>query len=187
MRSFVALSDLAEDIRVNRGQTKGAILAVSYRLAHAVRQPLDRRPKVLALPVGVVYRVVVEWVLTTEIPWGTRIGSGLRIYHGAGIVINDATVIGRNVGIRQHVTLGNSGETGPCPVIEDDVELGAGCIVLGGITVGQGAKVGAGAVVTKNVPPGATVVGNPARVLPSKGARHTDAAPSGVMTEITES
>lgn len=186
MKQFKTLSDIVEDVHANRGQTKGAILAASYRLAHAVRQPLEDRPRFLAVPVGLVYRVVIEWVLTTEIPWGTRIGGGLRIYHGAGIVINNATVIGRNVGIRQHVTLGNSGETGPCPVIEDDVELGAGCIVLGGITVGRGARVGAGAVVTKDVPPGATVVGNPARVLPSH-VQHTDADSSGTTTDLAES
>jgi serine O-acetyltransferase/putative colanic acid biosynthesis acetyltransferase WcaB len=111
----------------------------------------------------------VEWVLTTEIPWKTQVGRRLRIYHGVGIVVNDRTVIGDDVGIRQHVTIGNSGENGPCPVIEDGVELGAGCIILGGVTVGKGARVGAGAVVTKDVPPGATVVGNPARILPPKG------------------
>ena len=150
------------------------VLVTSYRLAHAARKPLDRRPSPLALPVGVAYRLVVEWILTTEIPWGTRIGRGLRIYHGVGIVINDRTVIGDNVGIRQHVTLGNSGENGPCPVIEDDVELGAGCIVIGGITVGRGARVGAGAVVTKDVPAGATVVGNPAHVISHRRAAVDD-------------
>lgn len=141
------------------------VLVTSYRLAHAARKPLDRRASLLALPVGVAYRLIIEWILTTEIPWGTKIGRSLRIYHGVGIVINDRTVIGDNVGIRQHVTIGNSGENGPCPVIEDDVELGAGCIIIGGITIGRGARVGAGAVVTKDVPAGATVVGNPARVI----------------------
>lgn len=160
--------NLSDDLAANRGQAKGAFVVLAYRVAHSARGPVGRRPRLVSIPVGVAYRFFVEWILTVEIPWGTQIGSELRVYHGAGIVINDRTVIGSNVGIRQHVTIGNSGTDGPCPVIEDNVELGAGCIIIGDITVGRGAVVGAGAVVTKDVPAGATVVGNPARILPEK-------------------
>ncbi|NCT92605.1 serine acetyltransferase [Cellulomonas sp. APG4] len=159
------LAQLREDVRANRGQTKGQLVVAAYRVAHAVRRPLDRRPQPWALPVGVLYRVLVEWVLTVEIPWGTVVGRRLRVFHGAGIVVNDRTVLGDDVTLRQNVTLGNVRPDGPCPVIGDRVELGAGCIVLGGIRVGDDARVGAGAVVTKDVPAGATVVGNPARIL----------------------
>lgn len=159
------LAQLREDLSVNRGQTKGQLVVAAYRLAHAVRRPLDRRPQPWALPVGVLYRVLVEWVLTVEIPWGTVVGRRLRVFHGAGIVVNDRTVLGDDVTLRQNVTLGNVRPDGPCPVVGDRVELGAGCIVLGGIRIGDDARVGAGAVVTKDVPAGATVVGNPARIL----------------------
>ncbi|AZI57358.1 serine acetyltransferase [Nakamurella antarctica] len=157
--------NLREDIRVNRGQSKGQFVVVCFRIAHRLRTPLDVRPRIYAIGVGIAYRLLVEWILGVEIPWKTRIGPGLRIFHGVGIVINDRTVIGSNVSIRQNVTLGNKGATGPCPTIGDNVQLGAGCIVIGGITIGDGAVVGAGAVVTKDVPAGATVVGNPARIL----------------------
>lgn len=160
------LDDIREDWRANRGQTKGQLVVAAYRLAHASRRPLGVRPRPWAVPIGLVYRVMVEWVLTVEIPWGTEIGRRLQVFHGAGIVINDRSVLGDDVAIRQHVTIGNSRPDGPCPVIGDRVELGAGCIVIGGITVGDDARVGAGAVVTKDVPAGATVVGNPARILP---------------------
>jgi serine O-acetyltransferase/putative colanic acid biosynthesis acetyltransferase WcaB len=90
----------------------------------------------------------------------------LRVYHGAGIVINGRTVLGDDVAIRQNVTIGNARSGGPCPVIGDRVELGAGAIVIGGISIGDDARIGAGAVVTKDVPAGATAVGNPARIVP---------------------
>ena len=159
------LAQLREDLSANRGQTKGQLVVAAYRLAHAVRRPLDRRPQPWALPGGVLYRVLGEWVLTVEIPWGTVVGRRLRVFHGAGIVVNDRTVLGDDVTLRQNVTLGNVRPDGPCPVVGDRVELGAGCIVLGGIRIGDDARVGAGAVVTKDVPAGATVVGNPARIL----------------------
>lgn len=164
--------NLREDIDVNRGQAKGQVVVVAYRVAHAARQPLGARPRPWAIPVGLLYRLLIEWVLSVEIPWRTQIGRRLRVFHGAGIVINDRTVIGDDVSIRQNVTLGNARPDGPCPIIGSGVELGAGCIVIGGVRVGDGARVGAGAVVTKDVPPGATVVGNPARILE---ARDSDA------------
>lgn len=138
------------------------MVAVAYRVAHAARKPLEKRPSLPVKLLGAIYRVLIEWVLGIEIPWRTEIGVPLRIYHGVGIVINDRSIIGNNVGIRQNVTIGNKGVSGPCPVIEDDVEIGAGAIILGGITIGAGAIIGAGAVVTKNVPPGFTAMGNPA-------------------------
>ncbi|WP_256838338.1 serine acetyltransferase [Ornithinimicrobium faecis] len=158
------LEMLREDIAANRGQAKGALVVASYRVAHAARKPLDRKPSVLALPVGVTYRVLVEWILGVEIPWGTPIGRRLRVFHGVGIVINDRAVLGDDVAIRQSVTIGNMQDDGPCPTIGDRVELGAGCIVIGDISVGSDARVGAGAVVTKSVPPGGTALGTAATV-----------------------
>jgi serine O-acetyltransferase/putative colanic acid biosynthesis acetyltransferase WcaB len=139
---------------------------VLYRIAHASRKPLDRRPRPHAVVVGAAYRLLVEWVLGVEIPWRTKVGSGVRVYHGVGVVINDRTVIGNNVGIRQNVTIGNKGAAGPCPVIEDDVEIGAGAIIVGGIRIGKGARIAAGALVTKDVPPGYMAIGNPSVLRP---------------------
>ena len=102
-----------------------------------------------------------------EIHPGAQIGDGLFIDHGAGVVIGETAQIGNNVTIYQHVTLGGTGKHigKRHPTIGDNVVIGAGAKVLGPFTVGEGAKIGASAVVLKEVPPYSTVVGNPGRVV----------------------
>jgi serine O-acetyltransferase len=79
--------------------------------------------------------------------------------HPMGIVIHSGTRIGNDVVIGHQVTLGGRDVTGAAPQVEDGVYIGAGAKVLGGVRIGRGATVGANAVVTKDVPAGATVVG----------------------------
>ena len=102
-----------------------------------------------------------------EIHPGVVIGRRLLIDHGMGVVIGETAVIGDDVTLYQGVTLGgtswNKGRRHP--TLENGVVIGAGAKVLGPIVIGAGAKVGSNAVVTKAVPPGATAVGNPGRIL----------------------
>ncbi len=98
-----------------------------------------------------------------EIVVGADIGGGLYIAHPIGTVIAPQR-IGRNCTIVAAVTIGMRNEW-EFPVIGDEVFIGAGARVLGGITVGNRARIGANAVVTRDVPAGATVVGIPARVV----------------------
>lgn len=79
-----------------------------------------------------------------------------------GTVVNEDTFIGENVIIQHHVTIGRI-ERGGVPRIGNGVSIGAYAIILGDIDIGENAKIGAGAVVTKSVPANVTVVGNPAR------------------------
>jgi len=90
-----------------------------------------------------------------------------------GVVIGETAIVGSDVTIYQGVTLGGTGkETGKRhPTIEDGVVVSAGAIVLGSITVGANSKIGAGAVVIHDVPPGCTVVGVPGRVVARSGVR----------------
>lgn len=121
----------------------------------------------------------VETLTGVSLPKECRIGPGLRIWHFGNIFVNPGTVIGANCTLRQGVTLGNRVENGPCPVLEDGVELGAYAQVLGGVRLGAGCKVGAMAVVLQDVPAGATAVGNPARILPSRSSRPARPAQDG--------
>ncbi|KMO86559.1 serine acetyltransferase [Megasphaera cerevisiae DSM 20462] len=115
-----------------------------------------------------------------EIHPGAQIGTGLFIDHGMGIVIGETTIIGNDVSLYQGVTLGGTGkEKGKRhPTIGDYVVVACGAKVLGSFTVGKGAKIGAGSVVLKEVPPYSTVVGIPGRVVAQKGrslkASHTE-------------
>lgn len=126
-----------------------------------------------AYVIEAVYRAFSEMFLGTELRPKTRVGTGLTIHHGFGLVVNDHATIGRNVVLRNGVVIGNKVPGGACPVIEDEVQIGANAVVIGGITVGHHAKIGAGAVVTQTVEPYAVMVGNPARKLTHNAERLT--------------
>jgi serine O-acetyltransferase len=108
-----------------------------------------------------------------EIHPAAKIGQGFFIDHGAGVVIGETAEIGDDVTLYQGVTLGGTGfATGKRhPTLEDNVTVGAGAKLLGAITVGHGAKIGANTVVIQDVPPNTTVVGNPGHPVRVEGRR----------------
>ncbi|MBR4874363.1 MAG: serine O-acetyltransferase [Clostridia bacterium] len=111
-----------------------------------------------------------------EIHPGAKIGKGLFIDHGMGVVIGETTEIGDNVTIYQGVTLGGTGkDVGKRhPTIGNNVLIGSGSKVLGPFTVGDNSKIAANAVVLSEVPPNSTCVGVPARVIKIDGKRICD-------------
>lgn len=111
---------------------------------------------------------IVETATGICLPKSAVIGGGLRIWHFGGIFINPGVLIGKNCTLRQGVSIGNRTDGGPVPVIGDDVEFGAYAQVLGGIKLGNRCKVGAMALVIKDVPEDSTAIGVPAHVIPSK-------------------
>lgn len=108
-----------------------------------------------------------------EIHPGARIGRGLFIDHGMGVVIGETCEIGDYVTLFQGVTLGGTGkEKGKRhPTVEDYVLIASGAKVLGSMRIGRGSKIGAGSVVLQEVPPNSTVVGIPGRVVRQDGER----------------
>jgi serine O-acetyltransferase len=103
-------------------------------------------------------------VCACDIPLNAKLGEGLVLPHPQGIVIHPQAVIGRNCMIFQQVTIGTGSVPG-LPTIGDHVDIGAGARVLGGIRIGNDARIGANAVVLSDVPAGATAVGIPARIV----------------------
>jgi serine O-acetyltransferase len=108
-----------------------------------------------------------------EIHQAARLGHGLFIDHGMGVVVGETAEVGEDVTMYQGVTLGGTGKQRGKrhPTIGDNVVIAAGASVLGPITVGDNAKVGAGAVVLKDVPANCTAVGVPARLTVCSGER----------------
>src|SRR5215468_2030413 len=108
----------------------------------------------------------MRFVFTASVPYTAVIGrnTSFNIF-GMGVVIHSRTVIGDNCEISHHVTIGGRGGFPEVPVIGNDVFIGAGATILGPIKVGDGAIIGANAVVLSDVPPHAVAAGNPARII----------------------
>lgn len=120
-----------------------------------------------------------RWLSGIEIHPGATIGKRLFIDHGVGVVIGETAVIGDDVTLYHGVTLGGIAPTDHPggkrhPTVENGVIIGAGAQVLGGITVGKDARVGANAVAVRDVPPGVTVVGIPAQVTAARDSTKAD-------------
>lgn len=122
----------------------------------------------LFTPITAFYMLTVEGFLGIELPIHTKVGPRLKLFHATALVVNRDVVLGADCTLRNSTTLGNKA-TGDardgCPVIADNVDIGANAVVIGPITVGKNAVIGAGSVVVRSVPDDAIVVGNPARVL----------------------
>lgn len=138
-----------------------------FRIAHLATY--NRLLFLIMIPYLIIYRVFVEWILGIELPYKLAIGKGLALHHGQSLVVNDRTIIGENCRIRHNTTIGNKqnhdGSYSGCPVIGNNVDIGANVCIIGEISIGNNVKIGAGSVVVKSIPPNSIVVGNPARVL----------------------
>lgn len=129
------------------------------------------RPRLLALPFKLLYRILdffVQVLFGISLSSNCRIGPGFYIGHFGGIVVHGD--FGANCSIGQGVTVGSkgAGRSNGYPVIGDHVYLGAGCMVIGKVRIGNGVVVGANTVVVQDVPDGCRVVSAPVRVLPPR-------------------
>lgn len=123
---------------------------------------------------GLAYKLaygLVRNLYTIELPRGTKVGRRLWIPHPAGIVITHQAEIGDDCLILQNVTIGLGGHRGRkrppphAPRIGNGVEIGAGAVLAGGIVVGDGARIGPNAIVVSDVPPGATAMAPPTKIM----------------------
>jgi len=138
--------------------SKGFLALQAYRIGHYLHGQGER---LLAMFI----QARCNERLAIDINPASRIGSGIMLDHGTGIVIGETAEVGDEVSILQGVTLGGTGkESGDRhPKVRSGVMIGAGAKILGNIEIGEGAKVGAGSIVLHSVLPHTTVVGNPAR------------------------
>ncbi len=132
----------------------------SHRLAHRL---YERRHFLVARLVSHVGRFLTG----IEIHPGAIVGERVFIDHGMGVVIGETAIVGDDCTLYQGVTLGGTGKTRGKrhPTLESNVVVGVGAKILGDVTIGEGARIGGGAVVLQDVPPHTTAVGVPARAV----------------------
>jgi serine O-acetyltransferase len=139
---------------------------LSHRVAHALHESgVPLLPRSISMATRALTGI--------EIHPAADVGQGLFIDHGSGVVIGETSSIGNDVTLYQGVTLGGTGfATGKRhPTVQDNVTIGSGAKLLGPITIGHGAKIGANSVVITDVPPNTTVVGNPGHPVRVDGRR----------------
>ncbi len=144
----------------------GVHAVLAHRVAHALYgADVPALPRMIAM--------LARSLTGIEIHPAARIGNGFFIDHGMGVVIGETAEVGDDVTLYQGVTLGGTGSaTGKRhPTVQDNVTIGSGAKMLGPITVGHGAKIGANSVVIHDVPANSTVVGNPGHPVRVEGRR----------------
>ena len=144
----------------------GVHALLAHRVAHALHGAgVPLAPRAIAAGARTVTGI--------EIHPRADVGDGLFIDHGMGVVIGETADVGENVTVYQGVTLGGTGFASGKrhPTVQDNVTIGSGAKLLGPITIGHGAKIGANAVVIHDVPPNSTVVGNPGHPVRVEGRR----------------
>lgn len=179
---FRTIRDSVEVIQANDPAATGVISAlVNYPGLHAIalhriHHWLYKRRLVFFARLGSQF---ARFFTGIEIHPGAEIGRRFFIDHGMGVVIGETTIIGDDVTLYQGVTLGGTGKQ--CgkrhPTLGNKVVVGVNASVLGAITLEDGAKVGGGAVVVRDVPAGATVVGIPAKIVGAKAKSSTEDVP----------
>jgi serine O-acetyltransferase len=137
--------------------TDGSCAMVFYRLMQ-----WSRRHRIA--PLEMLFNKINAVLCTCIIGRGAEFGPGFVLIHSTGVVINGAVRGGRGVHLEHQVTIGAEGRRSP--VLGDDIFVGAGAKIIGGVTIGDGVRVGANAVVLEDVPPNHVAVGVPARVIP---------------------
>jgi serine O-acetyltransferase len=169
-------TELREDVARYRAKGDGrisvwgnpAFWAIAwYRFGHFIYR--ENSPWILRTPLKAVYlagALFCESVLQMRLPCSAEIGGGLCISHVGGVVLHHRTVIGKNCDLSHQVTIGTAGlgRTG-VPRIGHDVCIGAGAVLSGDIEIGDGARIAANSLVNRDVPPGATAMGVPAKIV----------------------
>jgi serine O-acetyltransferase len=173
------LAQIQDDWR-NHGRdwTKPGFRAIAVHRFGVWRMGIN--PKPLRAPFSLLYRLLYRRCRNhygIELPYSVSVGWGVIIEHQGGIVVHGSSVIGDGCVLRQNCTLGirRMDAIHEAPRLGNSVELGAGAVLLGGVTIGDRARIGANAVVLDDVPEGALAIGVPARSVvidPSVASNH---------------
>ena len=155
---------ILKDLLLNRGFK----ITFCYRIAHF----LYANRQTFLLKLFNLYYFHLQSLYCCELPYQTQIGPGFYFGHVFGTIINPKSVLGKNINMSHAVTLGMiaTGKRSGSPVIGDNVYIAPGAKIIGNVMVGSGAAIGTNAVITKDVPEQAVVVGIPGKVISLNGS-----------------
>jgi len=134
-----------------RGNFKGLFFICWFRLSHNFTRNIFL--KIIGFPIRIIYKLIFNWILGIDIADSTKIGKNFVVYHGIGLIVHPKTIIGDNVILRHNTTIGSSKHNGGAPILCNGCDIGSNSVIIGEITIGENAKIGAGSVVVKDVPP----------------------------------
>ncbi len=163
------MNDILQDWQINQDTSlKSRLILLMFRIAQKLAYLPTPFSWVSKFYSG-VYLLIVDWILGVELPWDTQVGKKITLHHARGLVINHKTIIGNNCILRHSTTIGNKklldGSISGSPKIGNNVDIGVNVVILGEITIGDNAVIGAGSIVVKDVPKDAVVAGNPAKII----------------------
>ena len=142
---------------------KSKFILISFRLCKQLIK--NKLTIVLFFPFLIFHRIIIKWFMGTELNWNLKINGKLKLFHGQGLIINPNTIIGDNCTLRCNTVIGNNGKDKNAPIIGNNVDIGVNCCIIGNIKIGDNVIIGAGTVITKDVPSNVVVVGNPAKII----------------------
>jgi serine O-acetyltransferase len=163
-------------VREDRDVNDGSWLSPGFQAVCVYRFGawLRAAPRAVRWPGDVLYVLLFTWVRNfygIELPRTASIGRRLRISHQHGVIVHPHAVIGDDCVIRHNVTVGGVLSHHDGPRLGNRVDVAVGAVILGRVTIGDDARIGPNAVVTTNVPEGATAFAMPARVIPARACR----------------
>lgn len=160
-------NNIRKDLETYKGDwsRQGFWVMLVYRLGkwrYSIKQSFIR--KIFSFIYKLLYKLI-QIITSVELPCEVEVGDGLRIEHFGPIIVNGYSKIGKNCILRHGVTIGiKSVDNIEAPTIGDNVDIGCGAVILGGIRIGNNVKIGANSVVLNDVPDNAIAVGIPAKV-----------------------
>lgn len=160
------MSKIAQDIKYNRGNLKGLLFILFFRISHFFLNG-GLVLKILGSPFRILYNFFFRWIIGIDIPDKTELGAGFMVFHGQGLIIHGDCVLGNNVLVRHNTTIGQRNDNSGVPTIGNNVNIGAHCIILGEVSIGDNSIIGAGTFVNKNIPPNSIAYGSPLKVMPN--------------------